>query len=122
MPLHGWQKDVLLPSNWFYKKIEWKEMSGRERRAFECCSEDGSLFAGHNRAFLHLLGISLVYTHDVVDCFKLFTEKNGGMWVSQEEQENAEAGEKVEMAPRAERAAGEERERVAPKRAEAEER
>ena len=88
MPLYGWQKDVLLPSNWFYKKIEWKDMSGRERRAFECCSEDGSLFAGHNRAFLHLLGISLVYTHDVVDCFKLFTEKNEGMWVSQEEQEN----------------------------------
>ena len=24
MPLHGWQKDILLPSNWFFKKIEWK--------------------------------------------------------------------------------------------------
>ena len=47
MPLHGWEKDVLLPSNWFFKKIQWKEMGGRERRAFEYCSEDGSLLAGH---------------------------------------------------------------------------
>ena len=31
MPLHGWMKDVLLPSNWFVKRIQWKEMSGRER-------------------------------------------------------------------------------------------
>ena len=131
MPLHGWEKDVLLPSNWFFKKIQWKEMGGRERRAFEYCSEDGSLLAGHKGAFLHLLGNSLAYTQDVVACFKLFADKNGGMRVSQEEQEKAakEAAEKVEMekekveiAARAERSAAEERERVALERAEAAER
>ena len=131
MPLHGWEKDVLLPSNWFFKKIQWKEMGGRERRAFEYCSEDGSLLAGHKGAFLHLLANSLTYTQDVVACFKLFADKNGGMRVSQEEQEKAvkEAAEKVEMekeklemAARAERSAAEERERVALERAEAAER
>ena len=89
MPMHGWQKDVLLPSNWFFKKIEWTEMSGKKRRAFEYCSEDGSLMAGHKGAFIHLLSNSLVYTQDIVACFKLFADKNGGMRVSQEEQEKA---------------------------------
>ena len=118
-------------------------MGGRERRAFEYCSEDGSLLAGHKGAFIHLLGTGLAsYTQDVVACFKLFADKNGGMRVSQEEQENAikeaaekvkklqeeqenaikEAAEKVEMAAEAERSAAEESERVALERAEAEER
>ena len=118
-------------------------MGGRERRAFEYCSEDGSLLAGHKGAFIHLLGTGLAsYTQDVVACFKLFADKNGGMRVSQEEQENAikeaaekvkklqeeqenaikEAAEKVEMAAEAERSAAEENERVALERAEAEER
>ena len=42
MPLHGWEKDVLLPSNWFFKKIQWKGMGGRERRA-TCIGQTDSL-------------------------------------------------------------------------------
>ena len=65
MPMHGWQKDVLLPSNWFFKKIEWTEMSGKKRRAFEYCSEDGSLMARHKGALIHLLSwwLNIILIH-----------------------------------------------------------
>ena len=78
MPLHGWQKDILLPNNWFFKKVEFKQ-NGHDRRAFEYCSEDGSLFQGHKGAFLHLTSEENSYSEQQKQCFKMWADKNGGM-------------------------------------------